>query len=251
MLPRIGDASAQRAGTAVPLSSRGRNNGERSGQKEDLPKAALKACCHLFSSTGMDLTVLASSRRHAMRSTDEEAEHDPQRPRTTQATRDGREDLPKEVDNTILRKKKLANRPLSPLSSSRSKNAFGDMGFSVSQVGSWLDSRTNRKETDIVSMTPRKHVKRVAARRADQLSEGERFILKRCKDALERRFGTLVLAFRRLDANQSNSMSMMEFMEATVGFIRRSEAQILYRLLDQNSDAMVTFAELQSMLEGV
>lgn len=132
----------------------------------------------------------------------------------------------------------------------RSNNQFcGLVTASLSHAGSWMDSRSfadRRCETSQLK-------KRNGAKnsRKGEISEGERFVLKRCKDVLLRRYGSLNVAFKRLDGNGSNILSPMEFMDATSSLFKRSEAQILYRCLDRNGDHSVSMDELLSQLEDI
>jgi len=82
-----------------------------------------------------------------------------------------------------------------------------------------------------------------------ELSEGERFILKRAKDNLLQRHGTLQTAFKRLNTTPSAGLELSEFLEATRSMLRKSEAQILYRLLDKNGDQAITIGMLYSLME--
>merc|ERR550532_115386 len=90
-----------------------------------------------------------------------------------------------------------------------------------------------------------------ARRRGTDFSESERFVLKRCKDMLLRRHSTLQNAFKRLDLNHNRGLCLVEFLEATRSLLRQVDAQILFRLLDNSCDQVVTVSELQSVLEDV
>eukprot|EP00746_Dinoflagellata_sp_MGD_P012359 gnl/MRDRNA2_/MRDRNA2_126341_c0_seq1.p1 gnl/MRDRNA2_/MRDRNA2_126341_c0~~gnl/MRDRNA2_/MRDRNA2_126341_c0_seq1.p1 ORF type:complete len:242 (+),score=48.08 gnl/MRDRNA2_/MRDRNA2_126341_c0_seq1:45-728(+) len=135
----------------------------------------------------------------------------------------------------------------------RSNNQFcGLVTASLSHAGSWLDSRPfadRRCETS--HNQKRRHGGGGRSRKDGEISEGERFVLKRCKDILLRRYGSLNVAFKRLDGNGSNILSPMEFMDATSSLFKRSEAQILYRCLDRNGDHSVSMDELLSQLEDI
>lgn len=249
MLPRIeGVSRTQRVGTAPAFSGRERH-GERQEeqgsprQKED--PLGIKACCHLFSATGMDLTVPSSPRARGRELLHSKAEREHQtrshRPRTTQAARDGDEDLPAKA------------KKLSPLTVSKKTNKafFLDAGVSLSQVGAFLDTRSVRKEPEKAKLSPRTLAKKGVPKTCGELSQGERFILKRCKDTLERRYMTLDAAFKKLETIQSGKMTLVDFIGAVSAFLRKSEAKIVYKLLDQNGDQMVTFDELQTILQSI
>merc|ERR1711957_149051 len=122
----------------------------------------------------------------------------------------------------------------------------------LSKAGTWLDSRSFREVCEAAGASPRPvpHVHgKPTARRRGELSDGERFILKRCKDILLKRFGTLQNAFKKLDSNHSNGLACIEFVASTRGFFKTAEATILYRLLDKSCDGLVTLNELHQALD--
>jgi len=133
----------------------------------------------------------------------------------------------------------------------RSNNQFcGLVTASLSHAGTWLDSRSFADRKCVTSHTQKGRPKG-RSRKEGEISEGERFVLKRCKDVLLRRYGSLNVAFKRLDGNGSNVVSPMEFLDATSALFKRSEAQILYRCLDRNGDHSVSLNELLSQLEDI
>lgn len=75
--------------------------------------------------------------------------------------------------------------------------------------------------------------------------------MKRCKETLLRRFGSVDAAFRKLDTDKSLSLSYVEFMKATSPIFSKSEAGILYRLLDKRNGMALSLGELRSMLDEV
>merc|ERR1712032_101540 len=115
------------------------------------------------------------------------------------------------------------------------------------------DSRSFREVCEAAGASPRLvvNVHKPTPKKRGELSDGERFILKRCKDVLLKRFGTLQNAFKKLDCNHSNGLAMIEFVASTRGFFKTAEAQILYRLLDKSSDGLVTLSELHQALDDV
>lgn len=135
----------------------------------------------------------------------------------------------------------------------RSNNQFcGLVTASLSHAGAWLDSRRfSDRRCESASTQKRKKDMTGRQRKDGEISEGERFVLKRCKDVLLRRFGSLNVAFKRLDGNGSNQLSPMEFLDATSSLFKKSEAQILYRCLDRNGDHSVSLNELLSQLEDI
>jgi len=153
------------------------------------------------------------------------------------------------------RPKDTGARPLTPISSTRSTQRYnGVEGISLSQAGSWLDSRCFREQCEFAGANT-KHSSRSARsirkRRPGTFTESERFVLKRCKDNLLRRFGSLHVAFRRFDTNGSNRIALIELLEGSAGVVRPVDAKILYRLLDADCDEVVSLNELQSVLEAV
>mmetsp|Transcript_131468 Transcript_131468/g.281089 ORF Transcript_131468/g.281089 Transcript_131468/m.281089 type:complete len:234 (+) Transcript_131468:37-738(+) len=147
------------------------------------------------------------------------------------------------------RKERRDMKALAPLSSTRSTQRFnGVEGISMSQAGSWLDSRCFREACEAAGASPRNvgMTNRRTPRRGE-LSEGEKFVLKRCKEWLMRRHGTVNAAFRRFDTNKSDGLTKTEFLE----IFRKEDATILWRLMDGNNDQLVTLSELQAVLEEV
>jgi hypothetical protein len=118
----------------------------------------------------------------------------------------------------------------------------------ISHTGSWLDRRAFASINTI-------YYGEGAERRAlpgskGAITEGDRIFLRRCKDVLNKRFGNIQLAWRKLDANNSESVSLTEFVATTSALFKAYEARLLYRLMDQNSDGNVTIRELQSLLDS-
>merc|ERR1719215_20329 len=91
-------------------------------------------------------------------------------------------------------RKDALTKPLAPISTTRSTQRFNGMeGISLSKAGTWLDSRSFREACEAAGASPRTgHTgQKPSARRRGELSDGERFILKRAKDTLIRRYNTL------------------------------------------------------------
>merc|ERR1719313_2759006 len=118
--------------------------------------------------------------------------------------------------------------PLAPLSEARSTPRFnGVEGISLSKAGVWLDSRCFREVCERAGASPRgKGLKgKAAVREPESLSEGERFIMKRCKEMMIRRYGNLTNTFKSLDVNGSAALSKTEFLQATGALLRQREAE--------------------------
>lgn len=152
------------------------------------------------------------------------------------------------------KKKNLVGKQLSPLKKSkdaRSTQRFnGVEGINLSQAGTWLDSRAFSEASDTANVQPKRL--RYQAGRNKRLNEPQRFILKRFKDTLVRRFNSVDAAFRKIDCNQvkvSDPLTINEFVDATAGIFSRAEAQILYRLLDNEDETVVTIEELHTMID--
>lgn len=144
-----------------------------------------------------------------------------------------------------------------PISSTRSTHRFNGVdGISLSQAGSWLDCRAFAESCESCpgpagpGRAPQSPQASPRKGRRREVSEGERFILKRCKDTLLRRHGTLQNAFKRLDCSQSQALTTADFGDATGGLFKRAEVQILYRLLDDGREA-VTLWDLHSLLDDL
>mmetsp|Transcript_35840 Transcript_35840/g.100825 ORF Transcript_35840/g.100825 Transcript_35840/m.100825 type:complete len:260 (-) Transcript_35840:91-870(-) len=257
MLPRLDDLPANPrrggcGGSMVGEPQRTARSGARTSRHDPL-----KSCFHLNGNGCVDLESLqqrkllkneAAQRQRALQAQSQEGAAE-----TANSSEDPGLAAPK---STARRRKEQAARPLTPLSSTRSTSRYnGVEGISLSQVGSWLDSRCFREACEAAGASPRNlgaaRRRPTAQRRGGELSEQERFILKRCKDTLMRRYGTLQNAFKKLDCNHSQQLAMVEFVDATTSLFRKSEAQLLYRLLDRNCDQVVTFEELMSQLEDV
>jgi len=253
LLPRIEEFGRERGGVEACSSQ------DRCKERPN----PLKSCFHLCSSVGTELTDLEMVQQRKLL-------------KSTAAQQSGMVAPHGEVPSHLsphrpfegtARKRDAATKPLQSLSATRSTQRFNGVdGISLSQAGSWLDSRafseadhrplpasargpSAPRPTDLVTLSPRGMAK-APSRRAD-LSEGERFVMRRCKGSLLRRYGTLANAFKKIDMNHSNGLGMTEFVEATQGMFRRAEAEILYRLLDKNCDATVTLDELHSQLDDI
>eukprot|EP00747_Dinoflagellata_sp_TGD_P184678 gnl/TRDRNA2_/TRDRNA2_40544_c0_seq1.p1 gnl/TRDRNA2_/TRDRNA2_40544_c0~~gnl/TRDRNA2_/TRDRNA2_40544_c0_seq1.p1 ORF type:complete len:252 (-),score=51.09 gnl/TRDRNA2_/TRDRNA2_40544_c0_seq1:104-859(-) len=235
LLPRI-DEPSLRTGS---LSPRKHKEVEKSSQ-------TLNFCFHLGGSFNSDLADIDLVRRKKLTKIREACRLPGDPP-----IEDPEVTLKKKREEARRRKHGARNvdKALAPQRSTQHYNGIDMM--SLSQAGSWLDSRAfargvaNEAELDV---TARRELKR---RGRGDLSEGERFVLKRCKDVLTRRYGTLQHAFKKLDANQFSEMSMHDFCMITKDFLRKSESELIYRLLENNCDSVVTLYEFQSHLEEV
>mmetsp|Transcript_110568 Transcript_110568/g.323513 ORF Transcript_110568/g.323513 Transcript_110568/m.323513 type:complete len:227 (-) Transcript_110568:327-1007(-) len=224
LLPRIEDPGSAR-GERSPRSATPRQH-----------TAPLKSVFHLSSKDGCEISK-ASLRAMQQRKLSRASEDAPALAKGLQSPR-----------------KDASVRPLSPMSSTRSTHRFnGVEGISLSQAGSWLDSRCFREACELGGCDSRPNGRpiRPTARRPGAYSEGERFVLKRCKDMLLRRYGNLHTAFKRWDVNGNNNVALVELMDSSAGLIRPVDAKILHRLLDLDGNDFVSLSELQSLLEAV
>jgi len=217
LLPRLDDL----------VSARGERS-PRCGSPRGEHTAPLKSVFHLCSKDGSDMANPQSSQQ--------------------------RKESPAKTARSP-QKKDSGTRPLTPISSTRSTQRYnGVEGISLSQAGSWLDSRCFREVCEFAGANTKhscRSVRNLRKQRQGTFSESERFVLKRCKDSLLKRFGSLHGAFKRFDSNGSCSVALIELLEGSAGIIRRVDAKILYRLLDLDGDEVVSLSELQSILEAV
>jgi hypothetical protein len=118
----------------------------------------------------------------------------------------------------------------------------------ISHTGSWLDRRAFASINDIYyGGKDGKHGDISNAKGV--LTDGDRLFVRRQKEMLKKRFGTVSAAWRKLDQNNNDSVSQSEFVRATSLLFKAYEARLLYRLLDVNNDQSVTFRELQILLD--
>jgi len=119
----------------------------------------------------------------------------------------------------------------------------------ISHMGNWLDRRAFSTINDCY-YTPGKGRSTSISLAKGEVSEGDRFFLRRCKDVLKKRHQTLQQAWQKLHVHLSEPVTLVEFVAATTSLFKAYEARLLYRLLDAKSDGSVTFRELQMMLES-
>lgn len=117
----------------------------------------------------------------------------------------------------------------------------------ISHTGSWLDRRTFNTINDQYGGGRRQGGMSDAK---GDISDGDRFFLRRCKDLLKKRHHTLQQAWSKLHVRLSEPVTPAEFVASTTSLFKAYEARLLYRLLDSKSDGNVTIRELQSVLEG-
>lgn len=221
-----------------------------------LRTSPLSACFHLAGPHGSsDLADLEALRQRKLAKSAAAAQENPLPPdsrspngRSSGSGRAGDKDgLSEPVQSSVTRSTQRFN---------------GVDGISLSQAGSWLDCRAFAESCDGpgpaspkvpqspgASSAPATSPQKGRLRRRE-VSEGERFILKRCKDTLLRRHGTLHNAFKKLDCSQSQALTIADFGNATGGLFKRAEVQILYRLLDDGREA-VTLWDLYSLLDDL
>lgn len=119
----------------------------------------------------------------------------------------------------------------------------------ISHTGSWLDRRAFSTVNDVYSIQQGRTG--LIADGRGELNDGDRAFLKRCKDALKKRFnGNIQIAWRKFDLHSSDSISINEFVHATSTLFKAFEARLLYRLIDVNSDGNVSFRELISLIDS-
>jgi len=117
----------------------------------------------------------------------------------------------------------------------------------ISHTGSWLDRRAFSQIDSYFGNDKGRSPRAVAK---GDVSEGDRFFLKRCKDVLKKRHHTLQQAWQKLDVHPSEAVTLVEFVAATSVLFKGYEARLLYRLLDVKNNGNVTFKDLRSMLEA-
>lgn len=153
----------------------------------------------------------------------------------------------------VSKKPKSGSGKLDPMAEAQQPPTFcGTQGSSVSNSGSWLDSRCFQPKS--YSKAGRLNQRELGSKTSQgmkDLSEGERFILKRCKDGFLKRYGTLHSAFKKLDFNSSTTLSLSEFQDRTASLMKKADAKIFYRLIGKNGDHAVTPEELITILESV
>jgi len=203
----------------------------------------LKSCFHLCSALGADLladktTGSPDKRRGKSR--------DPEEPLEATKAEDGSPRSPKESKVTPREKKKKPKmKELAPLKDARSTQRFnGIPGVNLSQAGMVLDSRstTNFLPANLADKSRQQRGKKI-------LTDPQRFVVKRCKESLIRRFKSVDSAFAKLGGDGSLALNFKEFSDATARIISKQEAGILYRLLDSNHDVFLTLDELRTMLD--
>jgi len=238
LLPRIEDF-------AQPVSPGFKPQNSSSGFRYKERQSPLKACFHLYSSIGTELTEIESVKQQRLTRSRDIAEQET--PDTSLSPRRINTAPLGEAHRQKQRRKK--SKDLAPLKDARSTQRFnGINSANLSQAGNWLDSRAFC-ETDEKKGTPR------SARRQGKriLTEPQKFVMKRCKDTLIRRFHSIDAAFKKLASDRATVtiMDAREFTSATAAVFSKSEAGILFRLLDSNHDVGLTIDELHTMLDEI
>eukprot|EP00811_Abedinium_folium_P001647 NODE_11510_length_1282_cov_4.407792.p1 GENE.NODE_11510_length_1282_cov_4.407792~~NODE_11510_length_1282_cov_4.407792.p1 ORF type:complete len:229 (+),score=49.77 NODE_11510_length_1282_cov_4.407792:31-717(+) len=137
-----------------------------------------------------------------------------------------------------------------PLSKTRSTVRFnGVEAISMSQAGNWLDSRAFNEACVAAGSSSKQS--RDQKFEPKVLSEGERFLLKRCRDTLTRRYGSVQQAFKSMDSNSSNTLSTQELMTASAHFMGNVGAKTLGRIADTNGDGVISLHELEAALDAL
>lgn len=121
------------------------------------------------------------------------------------------------------------------------------MRQNISHTGSWLDRRLfSTRSNDGQGCRESSHHDSKGRTNID-----DRRFLKHCKDVVRRRFGNIQIAWKKLNIDGSDSISLAEFVRATSTLFRAHEARFLYGLMDSNGDGSVTFRELVALLDNV
>eukprot|EP00927_Polykrikos_kofoidii_P060972 TRINITY_DN55866_c0_g1_i1.p1 TRINITY_DN55866_c0_g1~~TRINITY_DN55866_c0_g1_i1.p1 ORF type:complete len:217 (-),score=21.59 TRINITY_DN55866_c0_g1_i1:62-712(-) len=158
---------------------------------------------------------------------------------------------------TPRRRQELVRETLEPLSVSRSTERWTgrDGAISMSSAGCWLDSRAFRESCNAFGSSPTSG-SGAYARRGEpglrrELTKGERQILRRLKEKLLARYGSISSAWNALQANKQDSLDLREFVQRTSTFFTTAQAQVAYLLMDRTRTGSVTVEEMISMLEDV
>jgi len=128
----------------------------------------------------------------------------------------------------------------------RTSNLFCGLDTaSLSNAGTWLDSRSFSSKQHIdTQKSPR-----WSKEHHEKQSEGERFVLKRSKDANVKKFGSLNAAFKRLDYSFTQVLTLPEFEKATRGVLNRAEARFLYGRICRGGKQVTLLDALKKMEE--
>eukprot|EP00928_Gymnodinium_smaydae_P065026 TRINITY_DN48223_c0_g1_i1.p1 TRINITY_DN48223_c0_g1~~TRINITY_DN48223_c0_g1_i1.p1 ORF type:complete len:223 (-),score=24.03 TRINITY_DN48223_c0_g1_i1:106-774(-) len=144
------------------------------------------------------------------------------------------------------------------LGESRSTQRYnGVPGISLSQGGRWLDSRAFRHACKSIGVAANESqsgnspsgISAGGSRR--HVSDGERFVLKRLKEKLMHRYGSLRAAARDLESNSMGQLTMEVFVERISKILAAKEAQIVYRMLAAEHNDSVSFNNMIETLEGL
>lgn len=236
LLPRIDDSTQ-----AAPSGQRAAVE----AKKTRLP-GTLGSCMHLFGGMGgvgadfMDLESVRQRKLARMRPDDRVTSVSMQAPQKASAARTA--------------EKRRYMEKLAPVSTYESSVVRPKMNMnSLSRAGVWYDSRATDDGALCVKLLGLGNISEYRGRQTcpDTYSDGEKFILKRWKELLMRRYGSLPGAYKRIDNNNSGSLTVGELCEAMSGVMQQSEVKIIKRLLDKNGDAVVSIDEFIGVLGEV
>eukprot|EP00929_Paragymnodinium_shiwhaense_P047148 TRINITY_DN23917_c0_g1_i1.p1 TRINITY_DN23917_c0_g1~~TRINITY_DN23917_c0_g1_i1.p1 ORF type:complete len:240 (-),score=15.66 TRINITY_DN23917_c0_g1_i1:139-858(-) len=237
LLPRVEDPLAQ---TRNPCERPTRSShGDR--------PSPLKSCFHLCTNAGTDLQDKRTPRGSSSTTADG-------RPATTGNTPRGLNTGEKKLTWDGRSRTDPASKPLGPLSETRSTARFNGVdGISMSHAGLWLDSRAFRESCEAAGASRDNlgTVKRQTIRKKGSLSEGEKFVVKRFKDTLIRRYVSVQNGWQRLDAEQSEHISISHFVAVTAKVLKPSEARMIFRVCDTKGDGLLNVHDLITLLHDV
>jgi len=248
LLPRVEQPLAQiRSPWERPIRSSQGERPTRSSQGEPL-----KSCFHLCGKSGVELTG-------------KEAEQRPSTAKEKVASKTGGARTPRSNLTSDGRgRTDAASLPLGPLSETRSTMRFnGVEGISLSLAGNWLDSRAFRESCEAAGATAAnlgggRVTPRAVKKKRGELSEGERFVLKRFKEVISRKhhspqiFWKKLLAYAAAHNNGgADGVSITSFVGALSGLLKENEAKVIFRLLDVSGNGSISALDFLVVLDEV
>lgn len=205
----------------------------------------LKSCFHLCTSAGTDLQEKRSPRLGKPGF----GETQDGRPATTGSPHKGERAL---TSDGRCRTDQAA-QPMRPITETRSTARFNGVdGISMSHTGLWLDSRAFRDACGAAGAGKDQlgGSKRDVTRK-NGLTEAEKFVVKRLKDTLIRRYISVQSGWQRLDPEQHESISLPDFVAVTSKVLRATEARMLFKLCDTKGEDSLNVQALLSLLHTV
>lgn len=119
----------------------------------------------------------------------------------------------------------------------------------ISHTGSWLDRRAFASINDVYYGAGQGRKDAILANK-DGMNDADRQFLRRCKEVLRKRYGNIQIAWRKLNIDNSESVTVNEFVRSTSSLFPAYQARLLYGLLDADGDGSVTFRELITLLDA-